>query len=291
MTGKIIKGIGGFYYVHLADSNIYECKAKGIFRNRKIKPTIGDNVEIDIISQDDLTGNISMILDRSSLLVRPAVANVDQAVIIFSLTQPEPNYNLLDRFLIMMQMQGVETIICMNKSDICDENEANKIKDIYENCGYKVVIASAENSTGIEDLKAVIKDKTTVFAGPSGVGKSSLLNEISPRANVETGEISNKIKRGKHTTRHSELIHIEGDTYIMDTPGFSSLSIEGLEAEEVKNYYDEFIPFASECKFNGCIHINEPKCKVKEHLNKEISELRYSNYKQIYEEIKNTRRW
>lgn len=299
MQGKIIKGVGGFYYIHLPDNRIFECKAKGAFRKDNIKPTVGDNVEIDIISEDDLTGNIVSILSRTNSLIRPSVANVDQAVIIFALSNPEPNYNLLDRFLIMMDAQDVKTIICLNKSDLVSEEQANSIKDIYERCGYDVIITSTYSredsrysSDGISVLKELLKGKTTVFAGPSGVGKSSMLNIFNPNVMAQTGEISEKIKRGKHTTRHSELICVGKDTFIMDTPGFSSLYVEDMEPEELKNYYNEFNEYSEGCRFNGCVHINEPDCKVKEALcNNHISTLRYDNYKQLYEELKNKRRW
>ncbi len=298
MQGKIIKGVGGFYYIHLHDNRIFECKAKGAFRNQNIKPAVGDNVLIDIIDEEKLTGNIVSILPRNNTLVRPAVANVDQAVIIFALSNPEPNYNLLDRFLIMMDRQDVKTIICLNKSDLVETSTADEIKKIYEGCGYDVLITStyfseqSDENEGVNKLKALIKGKTTVFAGPSGVGKSSMLNIFKPDGMVQTGEISEKIKRGKHTTRHSELISIGEDTFIMDTPGFSSLYVEDMEPQDLKDYYNEFTEYTNSCRFNGCVHINEPDCGVKSALIAgNISSLRYNNYKQLYEELKNKRRW
>ncbi len=300
-TGKIIKGVGGFYYIHLHDNRIFECKAKGVFRNQNIKPAVGDNVLIDIIDEQALTGNITDILPRENSLIRPAVSNVDQAVIIFALSDPKPNFNLLDRFLIMMDRQAVKTIICFNKADLVSCEEAEELKRIYEACGYDVIITStysrgeiceADPADGVEALQALIKGKTTVFAGPSGVGKSSLLNAINPNANVQTGSISEKIKRGKHTTRHSELICVGEDTYIMDTPGFSSLFVEEMECEELRQYYGEFDEHQENCRFIGCVHINEPDCGVKNALAEgKISQLRYDNYKQLYEELKNKRRW
>lgn len=298
MQGKIIKGVGGFYYIHLHDNRIFECKAKGAFRNQNIKPAVGDNVEIDIIDEEKLTGNIVSILPRNNTLVRPAVANVDQAVIIFALSNPEPNYNLLDRFLIMMDKQDVKTIICLNKADLVDDADADEIKKIYEECGYDVIITSTYSSKqdddnyGINKLKMLIDGKTTVFAGPSGVGKSSMLNMFKPDGMVQTGEISEKIKRGKHTTRHSELIFIWENTFIMDTPGFSSLYVEDMEPSDLKECYGEFAEYRDICRFNGCVHINEPDCGVKMALEKgAISNLRYNNYKQLYDELKNKRRW
>lgn len=298
MRGKIIKGVGGFYYVHLhlvKDNNIYECKAKGSFRNQKIKPKIGDEVEIDIIDQEKFIGNITKIYERTNDLVRPAVANVDQAVIIFAYTNPAPNFNLLDRFIIMLKQQGLDAILCINKHDL-EENTDNlkgeDIKRIYEACGYKTVICSTLSGEGIQDMKEIIAGKTTVFAGPSGVGKSSMLNALNPNTSVATGELSEKIKRGKHTTRHSELMYIGEDSYIMDTPGFSSLEVFDTEPEELKDYYEEFYDYMPECRFNGCLHINEPDCAVKKAVEDcKISELRYNNYKQLYEELKSKRKW
>lgn len=295
MKGKIIKGVGGFYYIHLHDNRVFECKAKGVFRNQGIKPSVGDDVEIDVIDDAALQGNIVDILPRKNKLVRPAVSNVDQAVIIFALSNPEPNYNLLDRFLIMMEQQGVETIICLNKADIADVNETTRIREIYEGCGYKVFVTSTydtEDKSGIEGLRESIKGRTTVFAGPSGVGKSSLLNVMQPDAQAKTGAVSDKIKRGKHTTRHSELMYVCEDTFIMDTPGFSSLYVENVEPDALKDYYNEFVSYSEQCRFHGCLHINEPDCGVKRALDdKMISSLRYDNYRQIYEELKSKRRW
>ncbi len=299
MKGRIIKGVGGFYYIHLHDNRVFECKAKGVFRNQGIKPSVGDDVEIDVIDDAALQGNIVDILPRKNKLVRPAVSNVDQAVIIFALSNPEPNYNLLDRFLIMMEQQGVETIICLNKADIADSDEAARIKEIYEACGYKVFVTSTcmpqndtDDKSGIEGLRESIKGRTTVFAGPSGVGKSSLLNVMQPDAQAKTGAVSDRIKRGKHTTRHSELMYVCEDTFIMDTPGFSSLNVEHVEPDALKEYYNEFALYSGACRFHGCLHINEPDCGVKRALcDRLISSLRYDNYRQIYEELKSKRRW
>ena len=288
MQGKIIKGIAGFYYVHIAGKGVYECKAKGAFRNQKIKPAVGDDVEIEIISEQDKTGNIVEILPRENLLIRPAVANVNQAVIVFALADPKPNYNLLDRFLIMMEQQGVDTLICFNKSDLVSGQEAKEICDIYAGAGYQVFLTVANENVGVDAFREAIRGKTSVFAGPSGVGKSSMLNALHPQAQVQTGAVSEKIRRGKHTTRHSELIYIEEDTYIMDTPGFSSLVIEDLEPEDLKEYFREFECYNGRCKFNGCVHIHEPECFVKKALQAgTISQLRYDNYVQLYDELKN----
>jgi len=292
MTGKIIKGIGGFYYVVCENGITYECKAKGVFRNRKIKPLVGDNVEIEILDEEKNLGNIEDILPRFNWLNRPAVANVDQTVIIFAVSAPAPNFNLLDRFLINMEQHEVPTVICFNKVDLEGFRQSEDICRSYTKSGYEVLFISAESGYGIDVLEAVIKGKTTVFVGPSGVGKSSTLNSLFPDANVQTGGLSEKIQRGKHTTRHSELMFVDDDTYIMDTPGFSSLYTEGIEAEDLKLYFPEIAAYTGTCKFNMCNHISEPGCLVKKAVSDgRISKMRYDDYVMIYNELKEKRKW
>ena len=292
MQGKIVKGISGFYYVHVVESGIYECKAKGAFRNQKIKPLVGDDVTIAVIDEEKKKGNIEQILPRKNELIRPAVANIDLALIIFAAAKPQPNFNLLDRFLIMMEYQKVPVVICFNKQDLVSEEEVAQIASTYESCGYTVMYTSASKNQGVEELKALLADKTTAVAGPSGVGKSSLINCLQPNIQMETGSISKKIERGKHTTRHSEIIPIAGDTYIMDTPGFSTLYIPGFEKEDLQQFYPEFAEYEPYCRFKGCSHISEPACGVKEAITEgKISKLRYENYKLLYQELKDVKKY
>lgn len=292
MDGKIIKGIAGFYYVHVVGSGIYECKAKGIFRKKNIKPLVGDNVTIEVGDEVEKTGNIIDIHPRENQLIRPAVANIDQAILIFAVTRPNPHFNLLDRFLVMMERQDVETIICFNKTDIGDPDEIQILADTYSACGYKVIFTSAYDNDGLEEIQQLIKGKTSALAGPSGVGKSSIINILQPEISMETGAISKKIGRGKHTTRHSQLIYVSENTYIMDTPGFSSLLAQDLEKEELRNYFPEFHQYEGQCKFQGCVHMNEPSCAVKDALNAgDISQSRYDNYVIMFEEAKNYKRY
>ena len=292
MRGKIIKGIAGFYYVHDGISKVYECKAKGVFRSRKIKPLVGDDVEFTVLDEKEQTGNITDILERKNELIRPAVANIDQAMIVFAVTDPEPNLNLLDRFLVTMEMQGVPAVICFNKMDLGTGERERELRQIYEAAGYSVYFTSANDKESVDMVRELLKGKTTALAGPSGVGKSSLTNFLQPEANMETGVVSEKIKRGKHTTRHSELFFVEENTYMMDTPGFSSMYIEDLKPEELKDCFPEFAPEEDGCRFLGCVHVGEKVCGVKEAVKAgTISRSRYENYLLLYQELKDKRRY
>ena len=292
MQGKIVKGISGFYYVHVVGAGIYECKAKGAFRNQKIKPLVGDNVEIAVIDEEKKKGNVEKILPRQNELIRPAVSNIDMALVIFAAAKPDPNFNLLDRFLCMMEYQHVPVTICFNKCDLVTEEQKKELEDIYRPAGYKIIFTSAKQGINLEDLKNLLKGKTTTVAGPSGVGKSSLINQLQDSVYMETGTISEKIERGKHTTRHSEIIPLENEAYIMDTPGFSSMDMPGFEKEDLWTCYPEFLPHEPYCKFQGCSHISEPNCGVKDALAEgQISQVRYENYKLLYEEMKQIKKY
>lgn len=291
MRGKIIKGIAGFYYVQTTEG-LYECKAKGIFRKEKIKPLVGDEVEISVTDKDKKTGNVDQILPRKNTLIRPAVSNIDQVLVIFAAASPKPNLNLLDRFLVSMEKQGVPAVICFNKQDMVEEEEQHRLRHIYENSGCRVLFTCAEKNQGIRQVRELLNGKTTAVAGPSGVGKSTMVNLLAPEAQMETGEISKKIDRGKHTTRHSEILLVGERTYICDTPGFTSLAVWDMEKEELKDYFREFGKYEGQCRFQGCTHTHEPGCRVKEALDEgKISRQRYDNYLEMYTELKEKRRY
>lgn len=292
MQGKIIRGIAGFYYVHIPEKGIYECKAKGIFRKNNLKPLVGDNVEVSILDEENKKGNIDEVLQRQNELIRPAVANIDQALVIFAIKKPEPNLNLLDRFLIMMQQKEIPCVLVFNKSDLATEEDRQKLRDSYSGSGCEILFVSAKQNQGIEEVREVLKGKTSTVAGPSGVGKSSLINKLQSEVNMETGSISEKIERGKHTTRHTEFIPMGEDAFIMDTPGFSSLAVFDMEKEELEQFYPEFDEYRDDCRFHGCSHTHEPGCGVKGAIEEgKISKQRYENYKLIYEELKNKKKY
>ncbi len=292
MKGKIIKGIAGLYYVHTESAGVFECKAKGIFRNQKRKPLVGDNVLLKPLEEGLKTATIEELLPRRNELFRPAVANIDQVVLLFAAAEPEPNWNLLDRFLILMAEQKLPVILVFNKADLITESQKEEIEDGYRNTGYEIRFLSAKRGIGLNELKELLYGKTTVLAGPSGVGKSTLTNMLQSGVQMETGAISEKIKRGKHTTRHSELIWVCTDTYLLDTPGFSSLTIEHLEAEELKRFFPEFMQYEGHCRFRDCMHENEPGCLVKQAVSKgEIAKRRYENYLLLYKELRQRKKY
>lgn len=291
LEGVIVKGIGGFYYVD-THKGVYECRARGIFREEKITPMIGDKVSIRL-SQEDNTGYIENIHDRKSQLLRPAVANITTVIIVMSIKKPTLNYWLLDRFLIMAEHENLNIHICINKIDLDDDNKASLIDETYDKAGYQVIKTSTKTGEGIKELKMTLKDNITVFAGPSGVGKSSLLNQIQPNLNLKTGVVSKKTTHGKHTTRHVELIDLDSHGYVVDSPGFSSLDIDFIESEvELGQYFREINEYSHKCKFTGCLHDKEPGCEIKDQVEKgNISSIRYENYLQFLEEIRNIRRY
>lgn len=289
--GRLIKGIGGFYYVDVEDE-IVECKPRGLFRKKKIVPVIGDYVKIDVIDNENRKGVIEEIEARQNELTRPSVSNVDQVVVVFAVTRPDPCFSLLDRFLVLAESQRLKIVICFNKVDLLNESGYREMVDIYTAVGYKVILTSSILGEGIRDLGKELKNKTTVFAGPSGVGKSTLLNCICPSLQLETKDVSLKTGRGKHSTRHVELIKIGKDSWVADTPGFSSLAIDFIDEENLYYYFPEFMLYGDTCRFNSCKHINEPGCSIKEAIKLgKISQQRYSSYIQLIDEIKKSRRY
>ena len=291
IKGKIIKGIGGFYYVDTEDG-LYECRARGIFRKNKITPLVGDRVSISVVDEENKKGVVEEIEERDTELVRPPIANVDKALIVFAIKNPSPNLSLLDRFIVLAEKENLEIVIVFTKVDLDTDGELlGELKDIYEVSGYKVISVSNKLKLNIDKIKEELKENTVVFAGPSGVGKSSLLNEVDKNFELKTGEVSDKIKRGKHTTRHAELLKLECGGMVADTPGFSSLTLDDIDESELKEYFIEFDKY-DECRFGSrCIHENEPSCAVKEAVeNGDISKKRYESYIQLLNEIRSGKR-
>ena len=291
INGKIIKGIGGFYYVD-TEKGLYECRARGIFRKNKITPLVGDRVSISVVDEENKKGVVEEIEKRDTELVRPPIANVDKALIVFAIKNPAPNLSLLDRFIVLAEKENLEIVIVFTKVDLDADGELlEELKSIYEVSGYKVIPVSNKLKLNIDKIKEELKENTVVFAGPSGVGKSSLLNEVDKNFELKTGEVSDKIKRGKHTTRHAELLKLECGGMVADTPGFSSLTLDDTDESELKEYFIEFDKH-DDCRFGSrCIHENEPSCAVKEAVeNGDISKKRYESYIQLLNEIRSGKR-
>lgn len=286
MKGKIIKALSGFYYV-ASEDEIFQTRARGNFRNRKITPLVGDEVIFE--SSNQTYGYLLEILPRKNELVRPPVANVDQGVVVTSLVEPNFSYNLLDRFLVTLEYEGIEPIIFLTKADLVKDLAAMKaIEETYQAIGYHVITSKAEGEDLLE-LQRYFPERITVFMGQSGAGKSTLLNRIVPELALETGVISESLGRGKHTTRHVELLPI-CDGLVADTPGFSSIDFLEIEAVELPKLFPDFLAVAANCRFRECMHLNEPDCAVKQGVAaNEIAETRYKNYVQFLEEIENRR--
>ncbi|MBR5377375.1 MAG: ribosome small subunit-dependent GTPase A [Lachnospiraceae bacterium] len=289
--GKIIKGIAGFYYVDTPDG-VFQCRARGLFRNRDLKPLAGDNVRIELTGGEDVEGNVIEILERKNSLIRPPVANIDQALILFAMHSPEPVWGLLDRFLLNMAFHDIPCIICINKDDLQKGDEADRIADIYRDSGCTLIFTSALKQTGTDELKSLLCGKTTTVAGPSGAGKSSIINALLGKEQMPTGALSARVERGKQTTRHTELIPIAKDTYIFDSPGFSSLDLPDIKAEDLRDHFPEFLLYNTECRYNMCSHTHEPGCSVKQAVEDgKINAQRYSSYVAIYDQLKGSKRY
>lgn len=286
MEGIIIKGIGGFYYV-LSNGIIYECKPRGIFRKENTKPFIGDEVKFEFDSNMENTGTITDIAPRKNFLIRPPISNISQAVLVSAIVNPQINFQFLNKLIVMAETISVKIILCFNKTDLIDDKEKQNIINQFINSEYEIIFTSVKAETGINELRSKLKNNISVFSGSSGVGKSSLLNNLLPDINLETGDLSNKVSRGKHTTRHVELFQLEENSFVADSPGFSSIDIlKDIPEEELMHYYPEFRKYIGQCKFNSCIHNKEPGCAVKYALDRgDISVTRYKSYIEILQEL------
>ena len=288
MDGIIIKGIGGFYYIETADG-IYECKARGVFRKEKITPLAGDRCRIQVLAEDK--GNIEEIFPRKNSFIRPPVANIDTMILVFAAASPDPVPELIDKLSVIALSSGAQPAIVINKTDL-DRTVADELLKTYSPTGFDIFTVSAKTGEGIDELRDYLKGKVSVFAGCSGVGKSSVLNCVLPDAELKTGRVSEKIGRGRHTTRDVTLIPTGFGGYIADTPGFSSLEIENITADELAEFFPEFEDYRYDCRFRGCSHINEPDCCVKTAVAEgRIGASRYESYKQLYSVLKEIKQW
>jgi ribosome biogenesis GTPase len=286
--GQIVRAVGGFFYVRTKDGEEIQCRARGIFKyeKKKMKPLVGDRVQFEQTGLDQ--GVITSIQPRKTELVRPPIANVDQAVVVCSLKEPDFHALAVDRFLVHAEKEGLDVVLCLTKRDLLeDEHEIDAIRQLYKATGYPIVVTSIRTGEGIEELKQHLKDRVSVFAGQSGVGKSSLLNELYPDLKLETGEVSRKLGRGRHTTREVQLLTLPNGGQVADTPGFSQLSFNGMEPEDVRDAFVDFLSYAEECRYRGCLHLKEPGCAVREAVeNGELPDLRYQHYVHFQEIVK-----
>lgn len=285
LEGQIRKAISGFYYVE-NDGKLVQCRGRGVFRKRGVHPLVGDFVTY--VPDGDNDATVTVVHERKNELVRPPISNVDQALLVFSIVEPDFSTHLLDRFLAVIESFGVRPIICLTKKDIASEKmlgEAIRAAEYYEKIGYTVLNTFIDDNALPELLKPILKGKTTVLAGQSGVGKSTLLNTVLPSLGLKTGVISEALGRGKHTTRHVELLEV-AEGLVADTPGFSSLEMDHIEKEQLSRYFIEMDEASSMCKFRGCLHLKEPKCEVKQQVETgEIAQHRYDNYLHFLQEI------
>lgn len=286
IDGIIVRGVGGNYYVDTG-IKLIECRARGLFRLKNIKPLVGDKVLIRLTEEDENQGYIEEIKERTNEMVRPPVANAEQLLIFFAVTNPEPSFLLLDKLLIAAETNNLKPIICFNKCDLANETLKKEYENIFVNTDYRIVFTSKNEEGSLDELKNILKDKLTVFSGPSGVGKSSIMNAVQPDFQLKTGEISDKLKRGKHTTRHAEIYKLDSGGYVVDTPGFSSFELEGIGEYDLKEFYPEIKKYDSGCRFADCLHYKEPNCVIKNAVDDGlISQTRYNNYLRLLEEIR-----
>ncbi len=283
--GRVIKNYNGYYYVDIGADELVECRRRGKI---KTKILVGD--ELEITELGGCKGVVEKILPRKTYLRRPAIANIDQMFVIMAAQSPDPNQFLIDKILMTCEYGGIHPKLCFNKCDL-DASTAQAYCRFYTQCGYEVYLVSAKEEEGLEPIKALLPHKMTAFAGPSGVGKSSLLSKILNRHDLSIGAVSEKIKRGRHTTRHSEIMKLEEDTYVVDTPGFSSLEFEHLDAKEIFPLFPDMAPYGGHCRFSSCLHLSEPDCPVKEAVQEGlIQKERYETYCKILASITERKR-
>ncbi|KZE47323.1 GTPase RsgA [Brevibacillus parabrevis] len=288
--GRIVKALSGFYYV-ADEGRIYSCRARGLFKKKdaKVNPLVGDWVVYDAINEEE--GYVMEVGERTNELVRPPISNVDQAVLVFSMYKPMFSPLLLDKFLAHTEHVGIESVIVLSKADQVPQEEVDAIVQKYEKIGYRVIPTSTVDERGLHEVREILHERITVFAGQSGVGKSSLINTLFPGVSLQTGDVSEKLGRGKHTTRHVELIPLDGGGYVADTPGFSSLEFIDFTELDLADSFRDFAELSADCKFRGCLHVSEPSCAVQEALAAgELCEERYAHYKQFREELKEYQR-
>lgn len=281
--GTVMRAYGGFYYV-LVQSGFLTCKPRGKLRLVRDEILVGDRVEVSVT--DNGTGIIESVLDRRTVLLRPRIANVDLAVVVIAARSPDPSTFLVDRYMALVTYSGLDAILCINKADLADEGIIESISEVYRTAGYDVFVTAAVYGRGIDKLQRRLSKTTSVLAGPSGVGKSVLFKALCPEAEVETGEVSKKTGRGKHTTRHARLVRMQGGGLIADSPGFSYLRLDGISPSDLRLLYPEFRRYMQQCRFKSCLHRAEPGCAVKEAVaNGHIHRERHENYLKLLSEI------
>lgn len=289
MEGRIVKAISGFYYVDAGEGAPAVCRARGKFRHQKISPLVGDMVAFTMTEQG--AGTVDEILSRRNEFLRPAVANIDQVIVIASGAIPVTDPFLIDRMTAIAQSKGCEAVVCFNKADL---DRAEELFAVYSNAGFKTLHLSAESGEGVEELKGLIAGKVSAFTGNSGVGKSSILNALSPELSLPVGEVSQRLGRGRHTTRHIELFQLAGG-YVADTPGFSSFDVErvgSIRKEDLAADFIEFRPFLDQCRFVGCSHTKEKGCAVLEALARgDVAPSRHESYLRLYRQLQDIREW
>ncbi|MGI6092786.1 MAG: ribosome small subunit-dependent GTPase A [Veillonellaceae bacterium] len=288
LHGVVIKAYNSYYYVQ-TDSKLTMCTLRGRFKKERYSLLVGDEVEYELSGQQK--GVIEKILPRRTMLKRPMVANVDQVILTFAAVNPDFNSVLVDRFLVLAELSNLDIVICINKIDLANIDDLQPTIDLYRQIGYIVIPISAKTELGIEEFRNLLHNKITVFAGPSGVGKSTILNSLEPKLELVTGQVSDKIGRGKHTTRFAQLLPLSGGGFVVDTPGFSATDFSDIQESQLMDCFPEISRLVSDCKYNTCLHYKEPQCAVKQAVAEQtINEKRYNSYIEILEDIREKRK-